>query len=84
MERKMNLCIRSESTILTMTQPQFRRRDSKEGREALELLEKMAEAGRNMTPADYRAQRKSYALGAAKTDKEREMLSERWDRLHGD
>ena len=58
-------------------------RDSEAGQRAVKLLEKLAEAGRRMTPADHRAQLKSYALGAAKTPEDRERLAKRWDRIHG-
>ena len=66
-----------------MTKPDFMSPDSDLAKKAAAALERLAEAGRNMTPEDYRAQRKSYALGAAKTEKEREELSTWWDRRYG-
>ena len=66
-----------------MTRPDFMSPDSELARKTAEALEKLANAGRNMTPDDYRAQRKSYALGAAKTEEDREELSAWWDRRHG-
>jgi len=37
-----------------MKVPEFRKRDSEAGRKVIALLEKLAEGGRKMTPADYR------------------------------
>lgn len=48
-----------------------------------ELMDKLVEAGRKMTPDDYRRQLKSYALGAAKTPEDRERLSKEFDRQYG-
>jgi len=67
-----------------MKSPDLGKRDSEAGRRNIALLKKLAEGGRKMTPADYRAQRRSYALGAAKTPEEREMLAKHYDSIHGD
>lgn len=66
-----------------MTKPEFMSLDSDLAKKGAAAIERLAEAGRKMTQEDYRAQRKSYALGAAKTEKEREELSAWWDRRYG-
>ncbi|MDE2731219.1 MAG: hypothetical protein OXI38_07495 [Bacteroidota bacterium] len=67
-----------------MKSPDLGKRGSEAGRRDIALLKKLAEGGRKMTPADYRAQRRSYALTAATTSEERGMLAKHYDSIHGD
>ena len=72
-----------KTEAIAMPQPDLGNRGPEEEKEARDLLNKLAEGGRKMTPEDYRAQRRSYALAAAKTPEERAELAKRYDRVYG-
>ncbi len=68
---------------MTQLIPDSYKLDPETAKMAEKALKKLAEMGQRMTPADHRAQLKSYALGAAKTKEARERLSKLWDRRNG-
>ncbi len=68
---------------MSLINPEFMDPNCELAKKVAAALERMAEAGRNMTPEDHRAQAKSYALADVKTEEDREWLSAWYDRRYG-
>ncbi len=68
---------------MSLINPEFMDPNCELAKKVAAALERMAEGGRNMTPEERRAQRKSYFLGAAKTEEDRKRLSTLWDQRYG-